>query len=89
MKTLKDTVHTRKEILSDLWPGDIGSHGKKEIGFSVFTTNNSQGVLKRLLHVVSSSLMSGWQNDTCDQLDLYSAHHPGPNNHATLDRDLL
>jgi hypothetical protein len=63
MKTLKDTVHTRKEILSDFWPAAIGSHGEKEIRLSVFTTN-SQGVLKQLLHVASSSLMSGWQNDS-------------------------
>ena len=63
MKTLKDIVHTRKEVLSYFWPGGIGSHGEKEIGLSIFMTN-SQGVLKQLLHVASSSLMSGWQNDT-------------------------
>jgi hypothetical protein len=39
---------TWKQILNDIRPASIGSHGEEKVRFSVFMTD-SQGVLKELL----------------------------------------
>ena len=49
---------TWKQILSDLWPASIGSHGKEKVRLSIFTTD-SQRVLKKLLHIARPTLVSG------------------------------
>ena len=54
---------TWKQILSDLWPASIGSHGEEKVRFSIFTTN-SQRVLKELLHIARPTLVSGGKKNT-------------------------
>ena len=54
---------TWKQILSDLWPASIGSHGKEKVRFSIFMTD-SQRVLKELLHIARPTLVSGGKKNT-------------------------
>ena len=54
---------TWKQILSDLWPASIGSHGEEKVRLSIFTTD-SQRVLKKLLHIARPTLVSGGKKNT-------------------------
>ena len=54
---------TWKQILNDLWPASIGSHGKEKVRLSILTTY-SQRVLKKLLHIARPTLVSGRKKNT-------------------------
>ena len=63
IRYIYEEKQTWKQILSDFWPASIGSHCKEKVRFFIFTTD-SQRVLKKLLHIVRSTFMSGGKYNT-------------------------
>ena len=67
---------TWKQILSGLWPVSICSDGEEKVRFFVFMTD-CQRVLKKLLHIVRPTLVSGGKknmSNLCHVLNTIQCH---------------